>query len=759
MRRATVVGETLSHWRNPTRRRPSDGILNRLPRPLAPNLTGRRRHSSVNSSIPRQLSESRLRQKFEPRHHDTPQEFHSSSQQLNAIAAHVEEFPENAPETVPVSLHQWNSIEEEAAYTEQFHAFLASGQPNQVMAALTDPRSAGLVGSLPQIVFVEALHRLSPSHFVDPYRILHHPLHIWFVMSHGLQRIEEIFDQFVHSLLTVTCYRTAAGHSLQLAEYTHLLDCARSMGNAPFAEMIWDAMQDQGVAPDATCYNHYMEAMAWDHCYTGPEAYHLRILPYSYLKRRRRPEARTVGWRGYGTGGCSVRRAVNTLFSDMLDDGHIGDERTYINLLIASARVGARPGMLHVLQTAWNVDVEALEHETDPSKLPPVTPHDPNSALYPTENLLFAIAHALGTNNDIPGAVRTVQFVSSSYNVPITARVWHELFERAYVLSRRGESHDRPVKEAYNTGPIDMGVVRQIFDTMTSEPYNVTPTMQIWRFMINIAMDMGSLGDVKRYLREAYDQLTQTRQRERQAREAVERCLAPALEAARSQVRQGATRADPDLFQSPLLAEAIQAYDIVRLEAYQQAYLLRRSVWVAVRVPQWQDIPDKVWHLQERPKFMEEWVDFMPDRKTIFYDEDSGFMEMIGPTGFPNRFWTRDKHVTVRRRTDKETLFHADEEVAPLEVQRWGRLLVREHPYVDKTLPPLNRLFNFQLPQSAEFKEAIKMLSETWVEYPEGHPYSRERNPRGGFWGRLAALHMLKPKQRGIYLLDEQSWI
>ena len=134
-------------------------------------------------------------------------------------------------------------------------------------------------------------------------------------------------------------------------------------------------------------------------------------------------------------------------------------------------------------------------------------------------------------------------------------------------------------------------------------------------------------------------------------------------------------------------------------------------------------------------------------------------MEMIGPTGFPNRFWTRDKHVTVRRRTDKETLFHADEEVAPLEVQRWGRLLVREHPYVDKTLPPLNRLFNFQLPQSAEFKEAIKMLSETWVEYPEGHPYSRERNPRGGFWGRLAALHMLKPKQRGIYLLDEQSWI
>lgn len=757
MRRVTVAGERLSPcWRNPIRGRIPD-VFNGSAQSFAPSLTGRTKHHfSLSSSSLRLLCDSRLRKRCEAFQHDTTQEFHSTSKKLDSSASHVEDVKQSR-EQIPVQPHQWNSIEEEAKYSEKFHSFLENGQPNQIMSALTDPRSAGLVGSLPQIVYVEALHRLSPSHFVDPFRDLHHPLHSWAVMSHGMQRIEEIFDQFVHSLLTVTRYRTDAGHYLGLAEFTHLLDCARSMGNGPFADMVWDAMKDQNVRPDATCYNHYMETKAWDHCYTGGEAYHLRIMPYSYLKRRK--TNRTVGWRGYGTAMYSVRRVVTSLFSKMLEDGHLGDERTYINLIIASARVGHRPGMLHILQEVWNVDVEALKEGIDSSELPPATPYDVGSALHPTENLLFAIAHALGTNNDIPGAVQTIQFISSSYKIPVTAKVWRELFDRAYILSRKRELDDKPAQEANEMGPVSMDLVQEIFSTMTSTEHNVAPTMQTWRFMINIAMDRGSLADVKHYLREAYDLLTETRERETEARKIVNKCLEPALKAAQDQVKNGAVRPDPSLFQSPTLADAIQAYDIVRLESYQQAYLLRRVVWVAVRVPKWQDTPDKVWHLQERPNFMEEWVDFMPDRKTIFYGDKSGFMEMDGPLGFANRFWTKEKRVAIRRRTDRKTLFHTDEELAPIEGDRWTKLLARKHPYVDTTIPPLNRLFNFQLGQSAEFKAAIKKLGSTWVEYPENHPHSKTHNPRGGFWGRLAALDMLKPQERGVFLLDDKSWV
>ncbi|KAJ5152285.1 hypothetical protein N7492_010580 [Penicillium capsulatum] len=757
MRRATAVGERLSpRWRNPIRRTSSHVWSSSSPS-FALNLTGRiNRHTCQSTSSSHWLSDSRLRKRCETFQYDMPQEFHSTSRQLEPPAAQVEDV-RGAREEFPVHVHQWNSVKEEADYSEKFHAFLENGQPNQVMSALTDPRSAGLVGSLPQIVFIEALHRLSPSHFVDSFRDLHHPLHSWAVMSHGMQRIEEIFDQFVHGLLTVARYRTDAGHYLGLAEFTHFLDCARSMGNGPFADMVWDAMKDQKIRPDATCYNHYMETKAWDHCYTGGEAYHLRIMPFAYKKRR--SVNRTVGWRGYGTAGYSVRRVVTSLFSQMLEDGHLGDERTYINMIIASARVGHQPGMFHILKEVWNVDAEALAEGTDPSHLPPATPYDAGSALHPTENLLFAIAHAFGTNNDIPRAVRTIQFISSSYNIPVTAKVWHEIFERSYVLSRKRDRDDRPAQEANEIGPVSMGLVSEIFNTMTSSQHNVTPTMQTWRFMINIAMDMGSLADVRHCLRKAYDLLTETRRKETQARKIVERCLEPALKAAQEQVQSGAGRPDPALFQSPILADAIQAYDIIRLESYQQAYLLRRVVWVAVRVPKWQDTPDEIWQLQERPKFMEEWVDFMPDRKTLFYADSSGFMEMDGPLGFANRFWTKEKRIAIRRETDREALFHTDEELAPIEGDRWTKFLARKHPYVDTTIPPLNRLFNFQLAQSAEFKNAIKKLGSTWVEYPENHPHSKTHNPRGGFWGRLAALDMLKPDERGIYLLDDKSWI
>ena len=82
------------------------------------------------------------------------------------------------------------------------------------------------------------------------------------------------------------------------------------------------------------------------------------------------------------------------------------------------------------------------------------------------------------------------------------------------------------------------------------------------------------------------------------------------------------------------------------------------------------------------------------------------------------------------------------------------------HPYLDRTAAPLDRLFMFELPQSPEFREAVKNLRNTWTEYPDGHELSTTKNPHAGFYGRLAALDMLKPKEsNSVFLLDEQSWI
>lgn len=647
----------------------------------------------------------------------------------------------------------WNSPEEEVEYAQGFFRTLQNGQPDLVMSALTDPRSAGLVGSLPQTMFIEALHRLSPAHFVEPFRDLHHPLHSWAVLKNGLKRLEEIFDEFVRNLMTITRYRTAAGYSLGLDEYRHLLDCARSMGNETLASQLWDSMQQERILPDGLCYNHYMEAKVWDHCYTGQEQYRLRILPFSY--RKRRMEDRNLGWKGYGTAGQSVRKEVMTLFRQMIDDGHLADERAYINVILASARVGHRPGMRHVLKTVWNIDIDAVKEQHDNSKLPSPTPYDPWSALYPTENLLFAVAHALGTNNDIAGAVRTVEFISTSYNIPIPTNVWHELFMRAYVLCRHRTTQTAREQHASEIGKVSMDMVRSLFDTMTSAPYKVKPSVQILRCMINISIDNGSLEDSKYYLDEAYNLLQETRKKQEEARTVVMRCLLPSLETDQTQMRKG-TKPDASLIQSPILAEAIHAYDILRLQVYQQVYLLQRTLWVLVRVPHWKDTPDKNWLYQERPKMQEEWWDFIPARKRLFYDEN--VVDMRGETGFKDRRWGSKKHIPVRRRTDHGNLFEPTERRVWEETDRWQSFAARYRD-LDTGVSPVNRLFTFEVPNSPQFEEMLKKLRNTWVEYPDDHPQSVKNNPSGGFYGRLAALGMLKPKERSVYLLDDVSWV
>ncbi|KAJ5098553.1 hypothetical protein N7532_005554 [Penicillium argentinense] len=742
-----------STWNCPSQRR---SVLHR---------TGHTRHiSSKRSSQAQHLERSIPSTKLEIPRYDVRQQSHSTQDhptpdlptQSPALGAMAQPAAV-ANTTLPV----WDHPEQEAEYAGHFYRVLEDGQPDQVMIAMTDPRSAGLVGSLPQTTFLEALHRLSPTHFVEPFRDIHHPLHSWSVLLSGVKRVEEYFDDFVRNLLTIVRFRTAAGQPLQLGEYTHLLKCARSMGNFPLAKQLWESMEDNRIAPDTTCYNYYMEVQVWDHCYTGPEAYRLRILPHHYRKRKYEGEQRAVGWQGFGTARMSVRASVMRLFQTMLDDGNLADERTYINLLIASARVGHNKGMRYILKTVWNIDLDAMKAQSvpDDASLPPATPYDPWSALYPTENLLFAVAHALGTNNDISGAVRVVQFISSSYNIPIPGKVWLELLERAYVLSRARTSKGERTIQANALGQVSVDLVRSMFDTMTSSPVNVTPTLQTWRFMMNLSIDCGSLEDCKAHLRGAYGLLRDTREKEREARKVVLRCLQPALDTAEKQIQNGAIQPDPILFQSPLLAQAVQEYDILRLQVYQQTYLLNRCLWVAARVHHWQDTPDKIWFLQERPKMLEEWQDFVPQVRRIFYDDNTGHMDTKGETRFRSRHWVSDADIIpVRRMTDQKELFFPTEERVLSEKAVWSRIKER-YPYLDTELAPLNRLFHFEKPRTPEFEKNLEKFRSSWVEYPESSALSTKNNPNAGFYGRLAALGMLKTRERGIYLLDDGVWV
>ncbi|KAJ6037016.1 hypothetical protein N7540_001295 [Penicillium herquei] len=653
---------------------------------------------------------------------------------------------------------KWDSAQAKQDYADRFYELLASGQPNIVLALLTDPRSKELVGSLPQTTFIEALHLLSPAHFVEPFRNLHHPLHSWSTFLHGVKRAEEIFDDFVRSLYTIAGYRVAADNVLGLAEYTHLLDCARSMGNAPLAEDLWLSMQKDEVEPDGTCYNHYIGAKVWDHCFVGQEAYNLRMLPRAYKKRRMRE--RNVGWRGYATGKLSIRRTTLEIFREMRKAGYLPDQRTYINLMIASARTGHMRAVYHLLKTVWNIDVEGLKETTDHSTQPPATAYEPWSALHPTKELLFAVVHAFGTNSDISGAVSTIQFISTSYNIPIPPEVWHELFERAYVLSRTREPAE--TREYENTvGKISSELVELIFQIMTSEPYNIAPNLQTLRFMMRIAIDKGSFKESRLYLQAGYDLLASTRRHENDARAiimALLRAEQPDLDETNPDLVQDVGYAKKASLLSPQLYDAISKYNLIRLEIYQQSHLLKRAIISFVGQVKWEDRSEKLWLFQLRPRIIEEWRDFLPDHFQMKFGSDEGIIHFRGKTSHQNPDYCLDGRIAVQRLAGNGILYNHLEFRSQTEESIWNDVKDR-FPWLDDSAEPVKSLLNFQAPRDQEFKRVLRKLRRTWVVYPEGHQWSTGKNPMAGFYGRLAALGMLKPKQRGVFYLDNLSWI
>ncbi|QQK40392.1 ATPase expression protein 2, mitochondrial [Penicillium digitatum] len=666
---------------------------------------------------------------------------------------------------VQVPLPEWSSPAEEARYRTYFFRVLENGQPNQVKEAMVDPRSVELVGLLPPAVFIKALHLLSPAHFVIPYRDLHHTLHGWGVLMLGLKTLEAMFDDFTRDLLTIIQYRTVAGYPPQLAEYTHLFNCAQAMGNGPLVNALWDGMYANDVTPDTVCYNHYMSALVWNHCYVGKEAYHTRIIPHSYKKRRMIDP--NPGWRGYATAWNSVKGTVLDIFSQMSQDGLTGNEQTYINILLAAARVGDMEATKSTLKTVWNVDVDAISAERDNSMLPPVTPYDTWSGLYPTEHLLFAVAHAFGTNNDMYAAMRTVDFMASSYNINISAKVWSELLERTFTLSKE---HKRRQAEDGRTGQVPRDMVRDLFEILTTEPYNVPATLQMYRFLTQTNKLDRNLKACKRDMRKAYKVLSQTRAKRKEARNSVMQCLQPVLDSMKPPANGGRkvrdetkhqrqTGMEPDLLllQCPLLAEAINTYDLLRLEVFQQIYQLQRIAYSIIITDKWSDISPKAWELQERPKLLEEWKDFLPERNRYEYrDGDVGIIDFQGETNAKSRHMSQHGRIHARRMPDESELFHPIEPKV-LDDRIFWEILLREYPQLDPSVSPLNRIYSFQVEHTKELREKLRKL-KTRVDYPEEHPLSQENNSSGGFYGRIHALGFDAKPQNSIFWRDSNPW-
>ncbi|RHZ70376.1 hypothetical protein CDV55_105265 [Aspergillus turcosus] len=511
------------------------------------------------------------------------------------------------------------------------------------MNALLDPKFEVVVGSLPASTFVEVFRLLSPAYFIDPFRAIHRALHPAAIALKGYRQLDRIFDVFACNLASIVSIRRSAGHTLGLAEYTHLLDCARSTGDSLMADHVWHAMIQDDVIPDVHCYNYYMEAKIWNGAYTGREKYRLRITPFAYRKRRFADPG--LGWTGFGTGGRSVRKEVMQIFNEMTEEGTSGDEATYVNVIMANSRVGRVPEMKHVLKTVWNVDMDALAAQGDPSTLPRPTEYDRSSPLYPSSRLLFAIAHGFGNNSDIPGAMRAISFISSSYDIPVPEEVWQELLERSFVLSRPRFGEDARPNEK---GKVPYEFMTAMVQTMMSEPFNVQPTMEMYQILAKTAWDEDKLPDFKQYMESAYTILEETRRKRRTARANIENYLRPPASKV-TVSKRGKLSVDPKLLQSRAFTEAVHAYDVLRMRTAQQTIITERLARLLLIHPRWVGRDNSAWECHLLPRAIEEWQDFLPE--SVSFQITGGDVQFHGETHWGDRLLNTHRRVPVRRPT------------------------------------------------------------------------------------------------------------
>lgn len=551
------------------------------------------------------------------------------------------------------------------------------------MDMLTDPRFTPLVESMPNPLFTEAFHLLSPDYFVLPYREIHRDIHPHVVKLKKYKSLDAIFNEFATNLATIVRIRRSADRPLGLAEYTHLLDCARSIGDGLMADHVWHNLQQDGVIPDLKCYNYYMEAKVWDGAYTGLERYRLRVTPFAYRKRRYPSNA---GWKGYGTAVRSVRKEVLQIFNEMLEQGTYGDETSFVNVMLASCRVGHMRGVKNVLRTVWNVDVDAIVAQEDPSQLPPVTEYPRASPLHPTSQLLFAIAHVFGTNNDIPGALRTIDFIASAYKISIPESVWHELLERSFVLSRRrfGPTADKSAK-----GQVSQDFFNGMFQTMSAAPFNVRPTINTHRMLAKTAWEQKSFPDFQQNMNCAYELLKETRKQRKAARAVVETYL--------KKIATVDATSSPGkaLLQSREFAEAVHIYDVHRLRTLQHTIVMERLAKLAFIHHRWTDRRDATWEHVLLPLELEEWRDFMPE--SFDHPLPTGRILFQGRTSFENSRLTAHRWVPIRRppwgsRTREAR--RLDDEFGEVDDDFVWADYKRMNPQLNLSFAPLSRLFN-----------------------------------------------------------------
>lgn len=519
----------------------------------------------------------------------------------------LDEYGDVLPLEFPGTFTESTSIPDEGA----LYSALRLANPHMVLKTLLDiverdgHYASKLLASIPATTFSEVLRCLDPKHFVDRYANLHkeisprtaHLLGLPNVHEGGYLRFCGVFLSQVNKIITARAQR----YPVSTSDIKYLLRCARATGDTQSAEAIWRSVasisrQDQTkrIMLDAECYNHYLATKCWSDSFNAARRYNLRVVPSNL--RLREWSVPPYAFQGHQTGPeRGIKAQASQIFRKMVESGVPGNEETFCLMMVAMAREGDLSGISTVLRRVWDIDVEALLKE-DESKVPPPRSLPVDSPFYPSEQILFTLAHVYGINNTVPTALRLVDYVSRQYDIQIPGNVWNELLEWTFVLAadrsiRNTETND----EGFKIGKLPPASVSHLWNTMTSEPYNVKPTMEMYNRLITNLIHRSRFREAEQRMEEAY------RANLKYVRELSRQVLVYQSTAAHN----------------PIAPQRAQAVNLAHLRVRRNRLYIRRWVrhWIRLgsKAAVWKDTSG-TFTAQHLPDFLERWKSFLPVR-------------------------------------------------------------------------------------------------------------------------------------------------
>lgn len=462
--------------------------------------------------------------------------------------------------------------------------------------------------AIPDEQFTSILELLRPENVMGRGASIHRGISPALALQLGVMEISQIARSYSWTLQTIVSVRGVAGVKPSARDYLLLLRAARSLGQKSYAERLWRRLKEDGHAPDTQMYNAYMAAVVWAGRLNAASRQKDRVTPFHMAARSKKWLG--LGFMNFRVGPMGVRAQANDILKTMLKDGCMADEETFRLVITGAAKEGEMDVVKAVLRNVWAVDVDALlagqpESEMQPKRFLKDEP------LHPSSELLFTLAHAFGINNDIPAALRVVDFLARNYELEITQKTWQTLFEWCFVLASKRSG--TTARNGQTAGKLPLQSVMSLWNTIASAPYHVTPTMEMYNRLVKNLYQRQMPFHMLEMMREG---LTLHDQAVSEAR----RCL---------RKLQGAVRDSEEGIEptTPISLRRKYYEDAELLRARNHAWVRR---WLALLLRTTESYnrltlaPE--FSLQVLPQLSWEWRAFAP--KTLVYDVPTGIVEI-----------------------------------------------------------------------------------------------------------------------------------